>query len=640
MSRSTTNLRQHSQRDDAPQRGATMCTIHGSPVQKSQCPQCVTNQCTIQPPQRPTTDQLQAQRVQIMQSDRRDPNQNPRKQYARNFTGMFRSTESGVWHKCTVNRQDMDRDILYVFDEDEIDDSIEENAPRKEIAVKYRSKTVWRDSVHDFRNEETDLHYKVVHAKGWTVHTVLGEGDCFYRALRVAAGKSAESHMVARKEIMQYARDNATDLIPTLSLMRGRSDDNQFTKEEYVGYIQRHESAGQPATPFEVAVAAAAYRIQIDCWGPDSRTNKIRDTFGGALCPDGNPQGVVNLLDWQRRRHYDLIVTGVQGHFPDAHGRSFSIPARSNHFLSPTITGSDACDAEAPLLAAPEQQRDDRKDGDDHECENDQMSIDAPERTITDLNASGSTMNINHSATSNNGDNCSVATGMVSAFTTTEYFRREVGSNTPPNGHTDASPTLMLDEYGNQLWDDDDTGIAQRGPVKLRYFGQNVMKKWNGTYRHMFICSGCHNAHARLSGKPWDNPNIKKYLVCYLCPTCQEGAERLETEYARDKQKKDRIMFREYKCIEDGCKFEYSTHHHSWKGKRGYNNWNRHYKLHHPTTEYLEITGNHHCRGDGCPVVLSLKNDLCRACSKKEQESNPRDDLHRDPPERSNHGTT
>ena len=549
--------------------------------------------------------------------------QNPEKVYEPNHTGMFRKSNMESWHKCHVIRQE--GDTLYVVDGDAIDDSIDENAERPEIAVNYRDKKEWIDNVHDFVLKETAIHQKAVYEKGYNLHLVTADGNCFYRLMCIAMGKSSDEHMNIRREVIQYARDNATCYIPLLSLIRGRSVDATFTTEEYERYLKRHEGPSEPATQFEMLVTAARFSVQIDCFRPDPKTGKLRDSNVGAKCAHDEPCAVINALHWVRRKHFDLIITGVEGHFPDANGRGFKPPNRPPQMTTAQVSMlGDVHDTTSLRQNHLDQQRDDDKTDDDVESDDNDG-----DRIMTDDQCPSSTLRNKNQSEMDIDENCTVATGIGSQFTTTEYYRRDVGTITPHNQQEMANPTVMLDELGNQLWDDDEDRFAQRGPVKLRYMGHDVMKEWKGPYKNMYICAGCHQSHARRTGKPFENANIKKYLVRYLCPTCQDDAERLEVEHSRDKQKKDRIMFREYKCIEDGCPGEHSVSHKSWKGKRAFINWDNHYRSKHPTTEYLEITGNHICRGEGCSKVLSNKNDLCRRCGRQEQDAESREDLNR-----------
>ena len=137
-------------------------------------------------------------------------------------------------------------------------------------------------------------------------------------------------------------------------------------------------------------------------------------------CPDGNPHGIVNTLDWQRRQHYDLIFTGLDGHFPDINGNGFPVPTESITLIPPS-----ASEQINPICAQDIAHSNTAHHRDDAKSESD-ADIDLPDtvHAVESPNNALSQQSQGSSTAPQPRDDCSVATGLISAVTTTVYFRR------------------------------------------------------------------------------------------------------------------------------------------------------------------------------------------------------------------------
>jgi lipoprotein-anchoring transpeptidase ErfK/SrfK len=146
--------------------------------------------------------------------------------------------------------------------------------------------------INDTPINDTQLRLRlaVFHDNGWQAVNVVGDGNCFFRALAKHVYLDEQEHRRARQETIQYMRDR-------------REDFEQYVPEDFDSYVNRMSREGTYIEgQVEIKAAANAFNVRIKVYGRSSYHDR---TFAPLIINSETRD--VYMAHYQAAQHYVVL---------------------------------------------------------------------------------------------------------------------------------------------------------------------------------------------------------------------------------------------------------------------------------------------------------------------------------------------
>ena len=175
--------------------------------------------------------------------------------------------------------------------------------------------TVWNE------DEDTELRRRLaaLQADGWRRVDVIGDGNCFFRALAKQVNGDEQLHGRARQETIRYMREHREEF--------------EHLVEDFDSYVDRMSREGTFIEgELEIRAAANAFNVRIEVYGRSGAHDK---TFSPLISNDETRP--VYMAHYQAAQHY--VVLEQMDRAPTARGcrpRSMSASGRDLSLGTPS----------------------------------------------------------------------------------------------------------------------------------------------------------------------------------------------------------------------------------------------------------------------------------------------------------------